>query len=155
MIWLLRHWRLIAFAAALAGAAYGGYAICLSQWRAADLRASVAQKTAELEAERFARAKERNMQDAANAVNQKYQDKIAVLAANNNRLASATRGLRTVIASRIGEISSTTSGGDGARVYDALGQCIERYSGLAGISDGYASQINALRAWALIVAPQE
>lgn len=51
MIWaILRHWRLIACAAALAGAFYGGYALCLHLWRVDDLRASNAALRDDLQA---------------------------------------------------------------------------------------------------------
>lgn len=48
MIWALRQWRLIACAAALAGAFYGGYALCLHLWHVDDLRASEAAARAEV-----------------------------------------------------------------------------------------------------------
>lgn len=110
---------------------------------------------AQLEIERAARAKERNMQDAADQVTKKLQDRIAVLADNYNRLAAASRGLRQAIAARAGGNTAASSGGDGGPVSVALGQCVDRYSELAGIADGYASQLIALQGWAGVVAPPE
>lgn len=85
----------------------------------------------------------RDVQDAA----QNYQDEIAVLAAEHNRLAAAAVGLRRAIAASAGSAANPPSGSDGGPVGRALAQCAERYSELAGIADRYANQLIGLQAY--------
>lgn len=140
--------RLIAIAAAIAGAFYAGWA---RQGAIAAQKASAL--VAATQAEQLQQTK-RMMRDVE-SVAQDYQDRLSELAADRNAAAAAVRGLRAALADRIGGDTATASGGDGATVARALEQCAERYSDLAGIADGYANQLIALQAWARVVAPSE
>lgn len=148
MIWaVLRHWRLIALAAALAGAFWAGWA-----WQGAIAAQKASALVAAAQAAELSQTK-RMMQNAEQAARE-YEAGRAVVAAD---LAVATGQLDRLRAdlARIGTDSSAPSSPDAARIAGILGECAGEVVRLAGEADGLAAKVTGLQAWARLVAPPE
>lgn len=110
---------------------------------------------AQLEIERAVRAKERNMQDAADQKAREYEAQDAI---RNAALAVASGQLDRLLADLAaigGKNTATPSSPAAERIAGILGQCAERLVYYAGEADRLKSTVNGWQEWFGVVAPRE